>query len=160
MFIQKAQQINCYRRLWSLLTLFWCSVWILFNVKMQQSFLLHLIHFESFHIEYLAALAFLQPAVALGGRMGVVPDNAASGTITDPAPDCSLLPCCSLLLPTFDHFCMLVYLQHTNVCMLSNSCWPLSLCHRTGSVQFGLNPIVVNDLIYNGIPLDNRKLEI
>lgn len=67
---------------------------------MQHSFLLYLIQFESFHIEYLAALAFLQAAVALGGRMGVVPDNAAAGTIIEPAPDCSLLPSSSLLLST------------------------------------------------------------
>lgn len=74
---------------------------ILLNVKMQHSFVLGLIQFESFLIEYLAAMAFLHSAVALGGRMGVVPDNAASGTITEPAPDCSLPPSSSLLLATF-----------------------------------------------------------
>lgn len=35
--------------------------------------------------------------------MGVVPDNAASGTMTEPAPDCSLLPSSSLLLSTIYH---------------------------------------------------------
>lgn len=73
-------------------------------MKMQHSFLLYLIQFESFHIEFLAALAFLLSAVALGGRMGVVPDNAASGTITEPAPDCSPLPSSPLLLSTAYHF--------------------------------------------------------
>lgn len=70
---------------------------------MRHSFLLYLIQFESFHIEYLAALAFLLSAVALDGRMGVVPDNAASGTIREPAPDCSLLPSSSLLRSTVYH---------------------------------------------------------
>lgn len=49
------------------------------------------VHFESFLIEYLAALAFSAVAVALGGLWGIVPDRAASGTITEQAPDCSLL---------------------------------------------------------------------
>lgn len=35
-------------------------------------------------------------AVALGGRWGTVPDRAASGTITEQVPDCSLLPSSSL----------------------------------------------------------------
>lgn len=35
--------------------------------------------------------------------------------------------------PQFTILCMLAYLQHTNVCMFSNPCWPL--CHRTGSKE-------------------------
>lgn len=48
------------------------------------------VHFESFLTEYLAALAFSAVAVALGGLWGIVPDRAASGAITEQAPDCSL----------------------------------------------------------------------
>lgn len=70
-------------------------------VTMQYFFFLthtppNLVHFESFLIEYLAALAFSAVAVALGGLWGIVPDRAASGAITEQAPDCSLLPSSSL----------------------------------------------------------------
>lgn len=94
---------------------------------MQHSFLLYLIQFDSFHIEFLAALAFLQSAVALGGRMGVVPDNRASGTTAEPAPDCSLLPSSSLAFPQFAILCMFAHLQHTNVCKFSNPYHSFSL---------------------------------
>lgn len=52
---------------------------------------LKLVHFESFPIEYLAALAFSAVAVALGGLWGIAPDRGASGAITQRVPDCSLL---------------------------------------------------------------------
>lgn len=57
--------------------LFFCSLWIIS-------------HWISCRIGISAV------AVALGGRWGIVPDRAASGAITEQAPDCSLLPSSSL----------------------------------------------------------------
>lgn len=71
---------------------------------------IHSLHFESFHTEYHAALKISALAVALGGRWEVVPDRAASGTVTEPKPKSSLFStnaCSSLLqlLTIDDNFC-------------------------------------------------------
>lgn len=73
-----------------------CDDAVLFFFSLTHTHTPNLVHFESFLIEYLAALAFSAVAVALGGLRGIVPDRAASGAITEQAPDCSLLPSSSL----------------------------------------------------------------
>ncbi len=99
-------------------------------------------HFESFHIEYLAALALLQFAVALGGRWGIVPDRAASGAITEQAPDCSLLPSSSLS-HLFPHLPFIACgpadtQKHTYVRSLTQTVFSL--------VVFDLPPSILNPL--------------
>lgn len=101
--------------------IFWHSSDLPQSCVMVQHFI-HSLHFESFHTEYHAALEISAVAVALGGWWGVVPDRAASGTIAELEPDCSLPPSSSLsFVSTFAIFCMCTnrctqsHIQMTNV---------------------------------------------